>query len=483
MKKSAYKERMEALELQLGALQRQVREQNLPVVIVFEGRDAAGKGTMINRLVLALDARGFKVHAMNAPTEEERFRPFLWRFWVRLPVRGSFAIFDRSWYGRVQVERVDRLVKKPVWRRAYDEINEFERQLLEDGTVLIKFFLEIGPQEQKRRLETLRAHPVTAWKVDSDVWRRHRQFNRYSEALDEMLEKTSTERAPWTVVDAEKKRGATLHVFETVIAALEQRVRKTVKPAVPVLVARGESRLAGIDLSATLERTVYEQKLEVLQRKLFDLEHEMYQHRLPAVIVFEGADAAGKGGVIRRLAQALDPRGYEVLPTAAPDAQEKQHHYLWRFWRDLPKAGHWAIFDRSWYGRVLVERVEGFCSEAEWKRAYVEINETERQWTANGAVVVKFWLQISADEQLRRFKAREQTPHKQWKITQEDWRNRKQWAVYREAVDDMLFYTGTAHAPWIVISSEDKLHARIRILEEIAGQLEAALASVRKRKR
>lgn len=475
MKKSDCKERMDELEVRLGALQREARAAELPVLIVFEGRDAAGKGTMINRLALALDARGFKVHPVNAPVKEERLRPFLWRFWNWTPARGSMAIYDRSWYGRVLVGRVDRLVKKAVWRRAYDEINAFERQLLDDGAVIIKFFLEISPREQKKRFEKLIANPATAWKVGKDDWKHHRQFDRYTEAVKDMIEKTGTPRAPWTVVQAGRRREAAVRIFETVIGAVQEGLQADHRAAAAALPARTVSRISGLDLSAALERPAYERRLKRLQRTLFDLEHEIYLHRIPVVIVYEGADAAGKGGCIRRMVQSFDPRGYSVIPVGPPDATETRHHYLWRFWREFPKAGHIAVFDRSWYGRVLVERVEGFCTEAGWKRAYAEINETERQWTDFGAVVVKFWLQISAEEQFRRFKAREAHPDKQWKITAEDWRNREKQNAYRSAVDDMLFYTGTEHAPWTLVASENKLHARIRTLSVLAERMEAAI--------
>jgi polyphosphate kinase 2 (PPK2 family) len=219
----------------------------------------------------------------------------------------------------------------------------------------------------------------------------------------------------------------------------------------------------------------YEEKLKTYQKRMWDLEHEIYRKRLPVGIVFEGWDAAGKGGAIKRLAQGLDPRGYVVVPFAAPNDVEKRHHYLWRFWINLPKGGHITVFDRSWYGRVLVERVEGFCTTHEWNRAYREINETEEQWTNFGMVLVKFWLHISPEEQLKRFKEREKIPDKQWKITDEDWRNRDKWALYKEAVDDMLVKTASPGAPWTVVEATSKYFARIKVLKTVTEAIERAL--------
>jgi AMP-polyphosphate phosphotransferase len=484
--KSAYKIRHTELALKLGELQRQARDFQVPVIIAFEGWDAAGKGTLINKLILALDPRGFNVHPTNAPTEEERLRPFLWRFWSKIPARGRIAVFDRSWYGRVLVDRVDKLVPKKTWRQSYDEINAFERQLADDGTVIIKLFLHITKEEQKKRFNKLLDNPATSWKVDREDWRHHRQYKPYAAAVEDMITRTNNPWAHWTLVEAQDERFATVKMMKTAIAAIERKIAEARNAASGKLPASAvvlrpfkvrESMLDKTDLSLTLDRAVYNEQLKNLQQRMHDLEHELYKERLPLVILFEGWDAAGKGGNIRRLVNHLDPRGYEVVPIVAPNDVEKAHHYLWRFWIHFPKAGHIAVFDRSWYGRVMVERVEKFCAESEWKRAYREINEMEEQWINYGTILVKFWLHIDKDAQLARFTDRQNTPGKKWKITDEDWRNREKWNAYKTTVDEMLARTSTVHAPWTIVEATCKLHARIKTLHTVIEAVEKRLSS------
>jgi len=480
-----YRKTFPDLEIRLGACQRAARAAGVPVMIVFEGWDAAGKGSLINRLTQALDPRGFKVHPISAPLETEQFYPWMRRFWTALPADGDFAVFDRSWYGRVLIERIEGVVSKRQWRQAYEDIEQFERQLADAGMVIVKFWLHIGRSEQKRRFKQLEKDPAIAWKVGKEEWKQHKNYDQWCEAVEEMLQRTQTAYAPWTVVEATQGRYARVRVFETVIrtveAELDRRAREPeTKPqpmGEPVESPTSERTILDrVDLSLSLDRPRYEAELEELQERLFRLEHELFVARIPAAIVYQGWDAAGKGGSIKRLTRGLDPRGYEVVPVTAPTATEKAHHYLWRFWKNVPKAGHITIFDRSWYGRVMVERVEGLCAEAEWRRAYREINEFERQLTDFGTVIVKFWLHIDRDEQLRRFEARKSTPEKQWKISAEDWRNRKKWDKYRAAVIDMLQRTSTTYAPWTILEANCKLYARIKSLRTVAEALEAALA-------
>lgn len=482
LEKAGYKRRMPGLMLKAGELQRRARELGIPVLVVFEGWDAAGKGTLINKLILSLDPRGFNVHPINPPTEDERLRPFLWRFWCKTPARGRIGIFDRSWYGRVLVERVDELVKKPVWRQAFEEICSFEQQLIDDGAVIMKFMLHISKKEQKKRFKKLLKNPATQWKVTKEDWRHHRQYGEYLEAYDELLAKTHTRAAPWTVVEAGDERFATVKLFETFIKALERKVREVGKKRRTIrrvqLPPLKQSVLDQADLSLAMSHEAYDGELDACQKRLWDLEHEIYRRRIPVLILYEGWDAAGKGGNIRRLVTPLDPRGYEVVPVAAPNDTEKSHHYLWRFWTHLPKAGHITVFDRTWYGRVMVERIEGFCREDEWQRAYGEINAMERQLTDFGAVLVKFWLHIDKDEQLRRFKTRERTPYKRWKITDEDWRNREKWGRYKQAVDEMLARTSPANAPWTVVEANNKQYARIKSMRTVIAAIEMKLASI-----
>ncbi len=483
LSKAAYKAAFEPLQFELAALQRAAFEAGVPVVIVFEGWEAAGKGTCINRLVERLDPRGFKVHPISAPNDDERLHPYLWRFATRLPRKGRIAIFDRSWYGRVLVGRVADLVPEAVWKRAYEQILQFERQLTDDGAVLVKFWLHISENEQAHRFKKIASDDAQAWKVGKSERREHRRYDRHTRAVEEMLERTSTAQAPWTVVEATDGRFARVKVLETVTDALRQavaRARDAVVVKTPMQPARQRlaadtSLLDRIDLDQQLTKAVYTRQRKHLQERLRRLEHEMYVRRVPAVVVYEGWDAAGKGGNIKRLTQELDPRGYEVLPFAAPTPEELDHHYLWRFWQEAPKAGHLTIFDRSWYGRVLVERVEGFCTADEWRRAYHEINEFEQMLADAGAVIVKFWLHISRAEQLRRFHEREKIAYKKWKLTPEDWRNRKKWPLYHRAVNEMIQRTSTTYAPWTIIAGNNKYFTRIQALRTVVDAIESAL--------
>jgi len=477
MDKAEYKIQVDALERRLGEAQRGARRAEVPVVILFEGWEAAGKGTLINRLALHLDARGFNVHAVRPPTEEERLRPFLWRFWNRLPGKGRILILDRSWCGRVLEDRVEKRVSKATWRRAFGEISAFERQLIDGDYLILKFFCHISRGEQKKRFRKLREDPATRWRVTEEDRRQNRKYDDYSRAYEKMLAATHSPPAPWVVVPTHDRRAALIRIMQTVIDRIGERVSRG-RPA-----CSGALRLTGspapaldaVDLRLSMDPEEYDRKLDKYQARARELEHRIYKQRIPVVIVYEGWDAAGKGGNIRRLVQRLDPRGYDVIPVGAPNAVEKRHHYLWRFWREFPKAGHIAIFDRSWYGRVLVERVEGFCRPAEWKRAYREINEMEEQWAAFGSVIVKFWIHISPEEQKRRFESRRQTPHKRWKITAEDWRNRKKWNEYKAAVEEMLFRTSTSHAPWTVVEGNSKRFARIKALKTVIAAVEDRL--------
>lgn len=483
LSKHEYKSRKAALVLRLGVLQREARKLGIPVVIVFEGWDAAGKGTLINSLLLALDPRGFTVWPTNPPNDEERLRPFLWRFWVKMPQAGRIALFDRSWYGRVLVERVEKVVPRRVWSQAYSETESFERQLAEGGHVVLKFFLHISKKEQKRRFKKLESNPATAWKVTAEDWKHHKQYARYLQATEDMLARTDSSYAPWVVVEAENRRFATVKVFENVVETLERSVAQKADPQTNSASEASMSKsrpevtsiLDQVDLAQSLTEAAYRSQLKQLQTRIRDLEHEVFLRRIPVIIVYEGWDAAGKGGNIRRLVQGLDPRGYEVIPIAAPNEVEKTHHYLWRFWMRMPKAGHIAIFDRSWYGRVLVERVEGLCAEDEWRQAYREINEMEQQWAGFGAVVVKFWLHVDKTEQLDRFTTRQKTPHKEWKITDEDWRNRDKWEPYKAAVDELLVRTSTPYARWHVIESNSKWYARTKTLSIVVNEIEKRL--------
>lgn len=487
LSKAEYKKKMEKLGPKLGRLQRECREYGIPVMIAFEGYGASGKGVQIGELIKALDPRGFEVYAVKNETEEEKMYPFMWRFWTKLPSNGRIAIYDSSWYRKVLADRFDKKVKKDELADAYRSICSFEEQLTSGGMVMIKIFLAIDKKEQRKRFDKLLGSEETAWRVSKGDLKRHKNFEKYQQMNEEMLTRTDTEYAPWNIVEAVDRKFAAAKIFAIVVHTLEEKLeevrkqKKAEKKAgkqTDFSASNGrlkESILGKTDLSLSYTKEEYKKKLTKLQKRMEKLHGELYRRRIPVVLGFEGWDAGGKGGAIKRLTEKMDPRGYVVHPTASPNDTEKAHHYLWRFWTDMPKAGHVTIFDRTWYGRVMVERIEGFCTKQEWQRAYKEINDMEKDLTDAGAIVLKFWMQIDKDEQARRFKARQENPEKQWKITDEDWRNREKWDQYEEAVDEMLIRTSTPNAPWIVVEGNNKYYARIKVLETVVRAIEERL--------
>ena len=486
MGKEDFKALMEETDAKLGRLQRECKDKGIPVIVLFEGYGAAGKGTMISRFIEPLDPRGFTVYSTMKETEEEKYYPFLYRFWNILPPKGRIHVLDRSWYRILLNDRFDGKTDDKQLLTAPDEINDFEKLLTDDHVVIIKFFLAISKKEQKKRFKKLEENKETAWRVTKDDWNHNKHFEAYTKVIEEAIQKTDTDYAPWTIIEAEDKEFSAAKIATTVVQRLEEAIRdydaRKQIPKAPVEESARivydplrASALKGVDLSKALTREEYKARLKELQNELAKLHGELYLKRIPVILAFEGWDAGGKGGAIKRLTQALDPRGYEVHPVSSPNDIEKAHHYLWRFWTALPKAGHIEIFDRSWYGRVMVERLEGFCSEEEWKRAFKEMNDMERNWADYGAIVLKFWMQIDKDEQERRFTERQNNPDKQWKITEEDWRNRAKWDQYEVAVDEMLVKTSTTYAPWIIVEANDKLYARIKVLETVVDTLKKRL--------
>jgi len=499
MEKSEYKAKMTALKLQMGKLQRQCKEMGLPIMIVFEGFDAAGKGMQIGKLIQSLDPRGFEVFTVKEETKEEAMHPFLWRFWTKTPQRGRMAVYDGSWYIKVLSDRFEKKMRESEIENCYRSICSFEKQITEDGTLLIKLFLDIDQKEQKKRFDKLMESKDTAWRVTKADLKKNEKYDQYQEMIEEMLQRTDTEYAPWTIVEATDRRYATVKIYTVITqmltAGIDNRRREIARETAAEVIREAEkeasenrslidgatkgfqeSVLAKVDLSLCCDRKTYRKKLKEYQKKIGKLHGELYQKRIPVVIGFEGWDAAGKGGAIKRLTEKMDARGYVVNPTAAPNDLEKAHHYLWRFWKNMPKDGHIAIFDRTWYGRVMVERIEGFCTQEEWKRAYKEINDMEKDLADAGAVVLKFWMQIDKKEQEKRFRQRQENPEKQWEITEEDWRNREKWEQYEEAVNEMLIRTSTEYAPWIVVEGNDKYYARLKVLETVIDALEKRIS-------
>jgi polyphosphate:AMP phosphotransferase len=459
-----------------------VKRAEFPVVIIVAGVDGAGKGETVNLLNEWMDPRHLATNAIRPLGEEPSGRPLMWRFWRALPPKGRMALFVGSWYSTPLLQRVYGETKKAQFEEAIADIRRFEHMLTDEGTLVLKFWLHLSKDGQRKRFKELEKKKKTAWRVTETDWRHLEMYKQFQDVSEHLLRETSTAEAPWLIVEGGDWRYRNLTIGKQILNALQARLgEKTKRVAAMRAPARiepidGVTILDKLDLDKAVEsKDAYSDELALQQGRLNILTRKKKFDKLSVVTVFEGSDAAGKGGAIRRVTQALDARKYDVIPIAAPTDEEKARPYLWRFWRNLPQRGRIAIFDRSWYGRVLVERVEKFCTEPDWMRAYGEINDFESQLADNNTVVVKFWLQISKDEQLRRFKEREQTPFKQHKITDEDWRNREKWDDYNLAVHEMIDRTSTEVAPWTLVEANDKYYARLKVLRTLADAIEAAL--------
>jgi len=476
--------RTRLLEAQIG-----IEEEQLRVVVIVAGMEGAGKGEVVNRLNEWLDTRGVQVHAFWEPSDEERERPRFWRFWRSMPPKGEISVMFGGWYQEPIEQRfLDdfRDFDDSVLERELRRIREHERMLVEDGVLLVKFWYHFSEDVQRKRLKKLSRNDRSHWKMlpekKSGLAEHYKQ---YEHVADQVIRRTDIGRAPWHVIEAADERYRDLTTGRTLLQILEQRLGGTKPEHEPEdehvdsdLPDAPEARITlldTLDLSQSLKRDEYRHSLKALQDELNNLTWAAYKQRRSTVMVFEGVDAGGKGGAIRRLTQAMDARLYRTISIAAPTDEEQAHHYLWRFWRQIPRAGYMTLFDRSWYGRVLVERVEGLTRPARWRRAYMEINDFEDQLCEHGIIVVKFWLQISKDEQLARFQAREHTAYKRYKITDEDWRNRERWDEYRVAVNEMLERTSTERAPWTLIAGNDKRYARVRVLTHAVQTIRLAL--------
>lgn len=472
------KERLKSVKEKLISQQMQIKEHKIPVLVLVEGWGTAGKGSAIGQVIQNIDPRFFKVATMDQPTEEESRKPFLCRYFTKLPEAGKFTLLDSGWMDEITRERLHGKMDKKTYEQRISSIRRFERQLTDNGYLVMKFFFHISEKEQKKRIDALKKNIDTSWRVaENDEWQ-NKHYKKCEEVFGQYMEDTDTPSAPWYIIDSKSKKWAELQVLETLTQGIEIALQNN-NLAVPLLqnvfpLAK-MPKLSEIDLDKYMEEQEYKEELEKLQRHLGELHNRLYRKRVPVIIAYEGWDAAGKGGNIKRITGALDPRGYEVHPIASPEPHEKARHYLWRFWTRLPKTGHVAIFDRTWYGRVMVERLEGFCSENDWKRAYNEINEFEKELHDWGAVIIKFWVHIDKDTQLARFTDRQNTPGKQWKITEEDWRNREKWDDYEAAVNEMIQKTSTTYAPWHILESVDKKYARIKALKVVIEELEKVL--------
>ncbi|MBT0962906.1 polyphosphate:AMP phosphotransferase [Denitromonas iodatirespirans] len=480
--KATYEAEVPGLRAELLDAQFDLRElAECAVVVLINGVDAAGKGETVNQLGEWMDPRHLVIRTFDRPSDEALERPPMWRFWRSLPPKGRIGILFGNWYHEPIRQRVDRRIKPARLDQQLDEINRFEAMLVREGVLVIKFWFHLPRDEQKARLKTLAADPLTRWRVTKADWRNYKQYDKLRDVAEHVLRHTDTAEAPWIVVDGSDPRYRALRVARILLAALRKRLgtarqwraRLSVAPMAPA--DDGRSLLDTLALDQPMSKEDYGRRLEKQQGRLALLTRRKEFAERALVLVFEGMDAAGKGGAIRRVTAALDTRQYQVVPIGAPTEEERAQPYLWRFWRHLPRRGKVVIFDRSWYGRVLVERVEGFCAEADWMRAYQEINDFEDQLADAGAVVVKFWLAISQDEQLARFEARAEAPHKRFKITDEDWRNRERWPEYARAVSDMIDRSSTEVSPWTLIEADNKRFARIKVLDTLCDRLEAAL--------
>jgi polyphosphate:AMP phosphotransferase len=452
-----------------------------PVLLIISGVERGGRGETANKLTEWMDPRHIRVVAFGPRTSEESARPPAWRYWRALPPKSRVGIFMNAWYNEVMLARAGGQIDDDRLHSHVQAIREYEQMLSDEGLVLLKFWIHLSKAAQKKRLEELDRDPRTSWRVTRADWKAYRTYARSHQLWEHLLRETSTGVAPWYVVEGADERYRNLTVGKILLDALRKTLsRQATTPGHPITppapsVIDNVKLIRDLDLSQKLPAKGYARELEKYQGKLArSTRHKRFaKHSL--VMVFEGVDAAGKGGAIRRVTGALDARQYVSVPVAAPSEEERAYPYLWRFWRHVPALGGITIFDRSWYGRVLVERVEGYCSVSDWMRAYDEINQFEEQLTEGGAIVVKFWLQLSKAEQLRRFRAREHTSFKRFKITADDWRNRKRWAAYESAVCDMVDRTSTEIAPWTLVEAEDKPFARVKILRTLVGRINQAL--------
>ena len=479
--KADYDAEVSVIREQLLDVQQKLESAGIPVLIMIAGLDSAGKGDLIGKLNEWFDPRFMSTHAFGCPSDEEKERPLHWRYWMSLPPRGHIAIYAMGWYGQVLSDRLNDRIGTGKLEKELTHINKLEKDLTDDGALIIKFWLHLSKKQQKKIVAKLEENPETRWRVTETEKRHLKLYDPFVEICEQVLRHSSTPEAPWIIIngyDAGYRRlTAARHIIQRCMLRME-----TLPGIVPAAVGEsiahvqsGVSLLSSLDMTKKLERADYQEKLARCQGNISQLSHKARQQKRSTLLLFEGWDAAGKGGVIRRITHAMDARNYRVIPVAAPTDEEKAHHYLWRFWRHLPRDGKVTLYDRSWYGRVLVERVENFANTAEWMRAYSEINDFEEELTEHGIILLKFWMHIDKDEQLRRFKQREDTIYKRYKITADDYRNRDKWDFYESAVNEMITRTSTEYAPWHVIEANDKYYARVKVLSELCKAYEKAL--------
>lgn len=481
--KKSFRREAPAVRTALLAVQKRIASTPLAPVIVVAGAEGAGKGETVALLLEWMDARGIETNVAWAPTDEERERPEYWRFWRQLPPRGKIGIFFGSWYTSPLVERAFGRMEAVTFERAMRRIRDLERMLTYETGPVLKFWLHLSRKQEHHRLKQFSKDPRLRWRLHRNAKEYFERYDDFRPVDEDMLRLTNTGYAPWSIVEAANDEYRNMTVATSVLQALEEaadqaearaRARTSHRP-VALPRPKRANVLRNLDLSLRLTRKEYEERLERAQADVARLTRKLAKRKRSLLALFEGPDAAGKGGAIRRLTGGMSPYLYRVIGVAAPTDEEQAHPYLWRFWRSVPRHGQAAVYDRSWYGRVLVERLEGLARRDEWMRAYDEINEFEEQLTDGGVIVMKFWIAISAEEQLRRFKDRELTPFKQYKITEEDWRNRDKWDAYEAAACDMIERTSTSAAPWTIVEGNDKRWARVKVVESVQVRLRAEL--------
>jgi len=515
----------EPLRTELLAVQQELRAADFPVIVVFAGVDGAGKGEAVNLINEWMDPRWIVTRAYSEASDEERERPGYWRYWRDLPPKGQIGLFLSCWYSQPILDHVHGRIDTHHFDKQLERVANFEKTLADDGALILKFWMHLGKDAQKRRFKALEKDPLQSWRVSKSDWRNWKLYDQFISTAERTVRRTDTGQTRWVIVEGEDIRYRSLTVLTTLRDAIREQMaardaRKKVinearaasaakhdaeieqvhsdlpklekaaaeeakskssgkKAATVKLAADGSLKpltvLDALDMGLSLTKDEYGLALKQARAELALLFRQAKAKKISTQLVFEGADAAGKGGSIRRLTAALEARDYRVIPTAAPTDEERAQHYLWRFWRHVPRGGRLTVFDRSWYGRVLVERIEGFARDEEWQRAFAEINDFEEQLVQEGSVVVKFWIHISKDEQYRRFKERETIAYKKWKLTDEDWRNRAKWEQYEQAVHEMVERTSTAHAPWVLVEGNDKNHARVKIIRTVCTALKARL--------
>ncbi len=477
-----YKALEKELRITLFQLQKKCEEHKISVLVTLLGVDGSGRGSLVNTISSWLDAKKMCTNTFWKQTEDERERPAAWRFWRRLPGYGEFGIFFGGWYDEVVRKASYGQISDDAFFKAMHQNENMERNLANNDYVLAKFWLHLSEEEhKKRRKARKKLHDIQSFTPYDAQSEKH--YQDLLATASKTITMTDRDFAPWYIIDAYDKEFRNVSVAKALISTLENAIaakiladKRKSEPEEAISTA-AQNVLDLVDLSHSLERDEYRKQLKELKSEIYDLSFDAYTKGISSTLVFEGGDAGGKGGAIRRIAGAVDSRITRLIPISAPSSEELAHHYLWRFWRHVPMAGHVTIYDRSWYGRVLVERVEGFAKRHEWSRAYAEINSFEEQLTDNKNILLKFWMHISPDEQLRRFKEREAIPYKNYKITDEDWRNREKTPAYKVAADEMFLRTNTDYAPWHIIPAESKYFARIDVMKIYRDALKKALGN------